>query len=794
MKKLHMIGNAHLDPVWLWDWREGFQENKATFKSALDRMEEYDEFVFTSSSAQFYSWIEENAPDMFQRIKKRIEEGRWIICGGWWVQPDCNIPSGESFARHALLAQNYFYEKFGVIANTGYNVDSFGHAGTLPQILKKSRLNNYVFMRPGPHEMEMPARAFLWESQDGSTVKAFRIPICYNVWKDMEEHVDLHIKEYSEGVDHMMLFYGVGNHGGGPTIENIKSIKELQEKRKDIEIVFSDVESYFKDIEGCDLPTVKGELQHHAPGCYSVESMIKMMNRRAENALTGAEIFSVMADKAGKKKDTANLNEAWQTLLFNQFHDILAGSSVSTAYYDARNQLGGCIATADAIENSARQAISFDINIPYADQSLPIVVFNPHGFEVTSPVEFETRMFRDDFLPNGIKILNSEGDRVEVQGINASNKTMFSRRYTFMATVPALGYALYTVVEGEPEAKNDNHDLVLENDILKVLFDETTGAVCKITDKRSGNVVLNKAATAAVIDDDTDTWGHTLTSLNNVAGEFKMSSYKVMDKGRVRSCVNVTSAFNDSTLNQRYRLYDGDDKLYVDCTVNWQENCRALKLYIPVNLPSEGTAIAQAPFGKVTKKQDGLEEPMQSFADISGDEFGLAVLNDGRYGVDFKDNTIGITVLRSSVYAHHDPYELKEGEFYEYIDKGISEFSYIIKPHNAGRSHCDVVKDSMVLNQPLRTMFETFHDGDMPKRCGNMSIDKNNIIMTALKKSYDSEKTILRVYECLGEETTATINLFNTEIKRRYKPYEIVTFAVDSNSNVTEVDLLEWVI
>ena len=174
-KKLHMIGNAHLDPVWLWNWQEGFQEVKATFKSALDRMREDENFVFTCSSAAFYEWVEENNPKMFQEIQKRVKEGRWEIVGGWWIQPDCNIPSGESFIRQGLYGQRYFQEKFGVTAKTGYNVDSFGHNGNLPQILKKSGMDHYIFMRPMPLEKGLPGRIFRWKSMDGSEVTAYRM-------------------------------------------------------------------------------------------------------------------------------------------------------------------------------------------------------------------------------------------------------------------------------------------------------------------------------------------------------------------------------------------------------------------------------------------------------------------------------------------------------------------------------------------------------------------------------------------------------------------------------------------
>ena len=183
-QKLHMIGNAHIDPVWLWQWQEGFHEVHATFRSALDRMDEYPNFVFTASSAAFYEWIELSDPAMFSEIQQRVMEGRWGITGGWWIEPDCNIPCGESFVRQGLYGQRYFREKFGIQAHTGFNVDSFGHTGTLPQILRKSGIDYYVFLRPMSHEKELPARVFWWQSGDGSRLMAFRIPFAYTYWGD----------------------------------------------------------------------------------------------------------------------------------------------------------------------------------------------------------------------------------------------------------------------------------------------------------------------------------------------------------------------------------------------------------------------------------------------------------------------------------------------------------------------------------------------------------------------------------------------------------------------------------
>ena len=174
--KVHLIGNAHLDPIWLWRWQEGCGEVLQTFRSALDRLNEYPDFVFTCSSAAYYKWVEEIDPDMFEEIKTRVKEGRWVPVNGWWVQPDCNMPSAESFARLALYSQLYYNEKFGRICKTAYNVDSFGHSGMLPQIIKNGGMTAYVMMRPGAHENAEIPNMFMWESLDGTQIPTFHIP------------------------------------------------------------------------------------------------------------------------------------------------------------------------------------------------------------------------------------------------------------------------------------------------------------------------------------------------------------------------------------------------------------------------------------------------------------------------------------------------------------------------------------------------------------------------------------------------------------------------------------------
>ncbi|MBS6194140.1 MAG: alpha-mannosidase [Clostridiales bacterium] len=819
MKKLYMIGNAHLDPVWLWPWQEGFQENKATCRSALDRLKEYADVVFTSSSAQFYEWIEQNDPEMFQEITARIKEGRWILCGGWWVQPDCNIPSGESFARHGLISQNYFKKKFGVIAKTGYNVDSFGHNGMMPQILKLSGMDNYVFMRPGPHEKGLPARNFVWESDDGSRVNAYRIPYSYGTFGELADHIKGCLTEFDPGVDELMCFYGVGNHGGGPTIENINEVKRLQEELKDeVEIIFADPDTYFFDLKSRydNLPVVHDDLQHHASGCYSAQSEIKKNNRRAENHLLRAEKFSVLSECVSGMKCLENLTGAWKRVLFNQFHDILAGSSIERTYDDTRNEHGEALSVAARAENHGLQAISFKVNIPMEEYMLPVVVFNPHSWEVCENVEIETGMFSNSCGGDSYLVKDSEGNLIPSQAIEADAKVNGRNRIVFPAKVPALGYALFCLYgqEGSKETAKINQNLILENENLKVIFDEKTGGISSMWNKKEKLEFCDGVmGRAAVILDDSDAWSHGVMRFADIEGYFTPVSMKKTEDGEVRSSIRVISKYKNSTLVQTYTLYKEEQMIRVSAKVNWQEKFRCLKIQFPVNLDQyHGTY--EIPFGNIEKACNGEEEPVQRWMDLSGIQeapnnstgmqnnerkviCGMAVLNDGKYSASMERNRMDLMILRSPVYAHHNPHVLvKEEDDYSFIDQGIQKFGYVLVPHMGTWKTGSIVQKAEELNQPCTSIIETYHKGEYPVKAGYLQIDKENVILSALKKAHDGNGYIARFYETTGEncEVNISFDLFGKEVHAAFRPYEIKTFRFSRNpgEEPEEVNLLEW--
>ena len=799
---LHMIGNGHIDPVWLWQWHEGYHEVKATFRSALDRLSEYDDFVFVSSSAQFYEWVERSDPAMFDEIKARVAEGRWRVVGGWWIQPDCNIPGGESFVRQALYGQRYFREKFGVMATTGYNVDSFGHHGMLPQLLRKAGLRRYVFLRPMPHEKGLPGRLFWWQSDDGSRVLAFRIPFEYCTWgKDLEQHIRRCAGELKPPFDELMCFYGVGNHGGGPTRENIESIRRLNDGPDFPRLVFSDPDTFFEAIEARNLPipVVHDELQHHASGCYAAHSGVKRWNRLAENRLIAAEKFAALAARlTGMPYPRDEFSRAWKRVLFNQFHDTLAGTSLEAAYDDARDQFGEALAIADRAQNDAVQSIAWAIDIPPQEGVKPLTVFNPHAWGSRVNVAFQARG-----LPAAFALLDDEDRVVPAQDVQSWATSGGQRRLTFTADLPPLGYRTYRIVPVDEapavESSLSATDHTLENRFFRLEIDPQTGQIASLFDKRHHvEVFAGPAARAVVIDDPSDTWSHNVFRFQNEIGQFAVTSVRLVESGPVLATLRVTSAFGASTLAQDFTLYDDLPQIDVRVSVDWRERHKLLKLRFPVNQIFM-RAVYEIPYGHIERETTGDEEPGQSWLDLSGTvretgaTYGLSLLNDGKYSFDVNVRDIGLTVLRSPIYAHHIPAQPQPDRDYSYIDQGMQRFTYALLPHAGSWETAGTVRRAAELNQPPIVLLGTFHAGPLPQSRAVIEASPENIVVGAVKLAEDNDDLIVRCYESSRAATDAEIRVGERVMAVRFGASEIKTLRVprDDAQPVMETNLLE---
>ncbi len=803
-KKLFMIGNAHLDPVWLWQWQDGFHEAKATFRSALDRMNEYPDFIFVSSSAAFYEWIEQSDPKMFAEIQQRVAEGRWKIVGGWWIEPDCNIPGGELFVRQGLYGQRYFKEKFGVTATVGYNVDSFGHNAMLPQILSKSGLPYYIFMRPSPHEKRLPGRLFWWESDDGSRVLAFRIAYEYASWgkglDDQVAHVSAQLKEPNT---EMMCFYGVGNHGGGPTRENLESIQRLNQDPSLPELVISSPDIFFETLNGKKktYPVVHDELQHHASGCYAAHSGVKRLNRLAENKLMAAEKFSSLAERVTGQPYPRDYERAWKDVLFNQFHDILAGTSIEPAYEDARDLYGEAFTIADRGQNNAVQSLAWNIDIPAEEGQIPIVVFNPHSWRSRVNVEVEVGGLRSSAI-----LLDNEDRQIPYQTVQSAATAHGRNRLSFVADLPALGWRVYRMVN-RPEIDKFEplpaSDTVLENGRFRLEFDPETGYIKSLFDKAiSFEVFTADAAVPVVLTDDSDTWSHNVFTFNQGIGQFKAVSVRLIEHGPVKSVIRVVSEYGPSRLIQDFAMYKDLDTIDVSVTVDWRDRFKMLKLRFPLNL-MQMTATYEIPYGHIARESNGEEEPGQSWVDLSGISrgashklYGFSIANDAKYSYDVNIRDIGLTVLRSPIYAHHMPFEPDAAAEYTFIDQGVQRFHYTMLPHDAGWEEAGAVQRAAELNQRPVVLVATTHPGELPQVDSYLSVEPENLVVAVVKQAEDNDDLVLRVIETAGTSTKGVIRLphWNRTIEAEFNPSEIKTFCVpkDESLSVYETNLLEW--
>ncbi|WP_049572121.1 alpha-mannosidase [Streptomyces sp. SBT349] len=805
-RTLHLVGNAHIDPVWLWRWPEGLQEIRATFRSAVDRMEEYPDFVFTCDSVMYLEWIERHDPELFETIRTRVAEGRWQIIGGWWVEPDCNIPSGESFVRQALYGQRYLLEKFGTTATIGGNLDPFGHNATLPQLLRKSGMEGYVFLRPGPHEMALPGQFFHWEAPDGSRVLAYRLPNEYCApGKDIGHHLDKSLALMPPDEPELMVFYGVGNHGGGPTRANLDSIRRLDGLGGLPRLTLSHPAAYFETLrERADIPVHAGELQHHGPGCYSAHSGVKEWNRRAENELQRAEKWAAVAGTvAGVRYPHRQFAEAWKLVLFNQFHDILAGTSIRSAYDDARDDYGRARSLAAEAFNRSVQAMARRIDIPLRESTDPLVVFNPHPWELNADVEVEFGRAA------GARLADDTGAAVPVQRTRSEATMAGSRgRVAFRATVPPLGHRVYHLLPGDPAAPAAPGPVsatgtTLENEHLRLEVDPATGWLSSLHDKDRGVELLppGPGPHAVVIDDPSDTWGHRVRAYDRVAGSFRCTRVRLVETGPVRAVLRVESRYEHSSLAEELVLSAGSRQVEVRAVVHWHERLRTLKLRFPTAL-SGVTATHEIPYGHLERVPDGTEEPTQAWVDVSGTlpgggRAGLTVANDSKHGHDVRGGEIGLTALRSPVYAWHEPQVLDPDGVYEYLDQGRQEFRYLLIPHGGDWRAADPVRRAAELNQPPFALLESFHEGPLPQRAAHADDGAGSVVVTVVKEDEDrSGDLVVRAYESAGRATSARIALTmlgGRVIEAAFGPCEIKTFRVprDPQRPVTETDLLE---
>lgn len=787
-KKIYLIGNAHIDPVWQWRFQDGISEILATMRSVLDRMKEFDDFKFTTAAVGYLEIIKNVAPEMFEEIKVRVKEKRFVIAGGWLVQPDCNLPDGEAFARTGLYSQNFLLENFGITAKTGYNVDSFGHNGNIPQILKKSEMNSYVFMRPCKTEKEMKADFFVWESLDGSKVNTYRLPFSYcNItWEKM-----LEAEKYSLAKGNKAVFYGVGNHGGGPTVKLINEIKENIKDKP--EYIFSDIDEFFDDNEKEFKEKYQGELQYHARGAYSACFEIKKNNRLLENRLMEADYATLLCESlTGVKADYSKLDEAWKTLLFNQFHDLLGGCIVKSAYNDAMEMYGYGLTVSEQNIYYSLKRIAMQIDtlkgynpstsreytiFPFVHEVLgsPIVLFNPLGVTIKKEVIIYEKCN---------KVLDDEGNSVPFQIVRGEQTDCTENLYStsILAEVPAYGYKVIRIFRGEQPALTSTisaSDNYISNGLTRVDF---SGDVIKITNLESGKVITSGKVGGYLLDEScSDTWAHDNAKLGVYERDFVLKELKLVELGEVKGVIKATFETNGQTLTEFFTLYLGDKTLHVKTAINVNEKHKTVKLYIPAVGDEVFTEI---PFAYTVRPNDDTEFPTGKWITVKNADGGITVTSNLISSASFDGKNLSATPLRTSAFCDHYG---KRDEFLEYPDIFKREFEFTISEYES-----DYINEIEALktNSRIIAVHETFHDGKLKGEFSALNGNICGIVLRCIKPAYDGSGIVVRAFETLGKKVKCKFEIFGAVVESEFTPFEIKTFKI-ANGKVKEVNLIE---
>lgn len=710
-----LLGHAHIDLAWLWQTKEMIQVTKDTFKSALSMMDKYPDFKLSHSSAAMYWWMEQYEPDILAQVKLRAKQGRWDPVGGMWSECDSNMPSGESLVRQFLYGQRYFKSKLGVTASVGWGPDTFGHALSLPQILIKGGMDGYKFMRCRP--MESP---FWWVGLDGS--RLFCSPTDnYNgqIGDWIGERLVKNEAE-TKGSKAITVVYGVGDHGGGPTIRDIEAAKALDSAKVFPNLKFDTAENSIKaeKAQKVSYPVYDKELNFIFMGCYTSQAAVKKANRQLESLLPEAEAFSLISTRYGGSYPSSDFFAAWRHTLFNQFHDILDGSGIHPVYEDAAREYSDALALGGKALTTSLGTIAKNINTT-GDS---VVVYNPMAWPRTDVVE----------LPNPSNSPITVGDGSQSQ--MADGKVIFVAR-----DIPAMGYKVFQIKQGSSSQASVAAPLV------SALLDPKSGCLSSVKDS-SGREILSsgKLGNDLFLHRETgDGWNISPTgTIDKITSD---ADIKVIEHGVVRTVQRVTLKQGSSEYVQDIIQYTSLPRLDIRYKVRWQDRQTMLKAAFPIAI-QDASARFEIPFGSITRPSDGAEVVTQKWVDLSNKEYGVALLNDSKYGVSVSGNTINMTLLRQPISP--DP----NG------DVGNHEFALALYPHKGDWATGDVVRRGYEFNNPLIAVRLNTQKGTLPQSHSYLECSAN-VVVTAMKKAEDSNDLIVRFYEFAGRSVDAVITL-----------------------------------
>ncbi len=814
--------NAHLDPVWLWEWEEGAAEAVSTFRVAADFCDEFSGFVFNHNEVILYEWVREYEPSLFKRIQRLAREGKWHIMGGWYLQPDCNMPSGESFVRQILLGRRYFKAHFGAVPSTAINFDPFGHTRGLVQILRKSGYDSYIFCRPGDDFCRLSSDRFTWEGYDGSRITCARVPGSYLSHRGQARRKAESVMTGSEACK--LVLWGVGNHGGGPSREDLVALKALMTERPEAGIRHSTPEEYFKDLRRVEkkLPVHKSDLNPWAVGCYTSQVRIKQKHRLLENELFACEKMSSAAWLlAGCTYPAEALRRAGTDLAMCEFHDILPGSSIQPVEEMAIRVLDHALEEISRIKARAFFALSAGQKSAAAG-TIPILVYNPHPFMVRTMVECEFQLPDQNWDTTFTSIsVRRDGKSIPAQiEQELSNIPLdWRKRVAFQADLAPSAmnrfdcFAEVVKQRPAPVARPRGNRVLFKSGDAAFLVNFRTGLIDSFV--AGGVEMLGRNAFLPVVMDDTpESWAAKKRFFSKQAGRFKLlgpaaaaalaglkdgplAPVRMIEDGPVRSVVEALFGYNNSFLVQRYKLPKQGTEFEVETRVFWNEKDKMLKLSIPTR-DAESDYYGQVAYGMDRLPENGDEAVAQKWVAVVSEEHNTALtcINNGIYGSDFKNGRLRLSLLRSPAYSAlplKDRRLMPPGRFSPRIDQGERCFSIWI---NGGRraprmSHVD--REALSKNErPMALSF--FPPGAGRQLKPFVVLDDDCVQISALKKAEDSDSLVLRLFEPTGRKRRTKVHLpFANMVKSvDLNKFEIKTFKINCRGKTwIETDLME---
>ena len=778
LAKIKLLGHAHLDMAWLWEVAETWEVAERTFNSAVNLQQEYPQLTFCHSTPALYEWIEINKPELFDRIEQQIQAGKWEVVGGMWIEPDLNLISGESIARQIIYGQRYNQSKFGKLTKVAWLPDTFGFCWQLPQLLLQGSIEYFVTQKFQWNDTtKFPHQLFWWEAPDGSRVLSL-MSSAIGEGIDPLKMIDYACGwEQSTGINESLWLFGVGDHGGGPTRDMLELASRWSKSDVFPDLEFTTAVEYLDKLvtraDSQNLPVWKDELylEFHR-GCLTTHADQKLSNRRCEDLLYQAELWSVIASVITQTTypDALKLEieTAWKQTLFNQFHDIIPGTAIEPVYATANQGWEFVELSTTRIIRDALNQIAENISLPTppTPDAIPIVIFNALNWSRTEVVSLSLtpktplskggwgdfdhfQSFQTDLTQ--WQIYNAKGELIPSQ--TSTEDILF-----LAADLPSVGYGLFWLVPKTanlPTETAGSGDFIFKNQYVRVTIDPQTGDIKSLWDEVTQREVFgagggNQLQAFRDSEQYWDAWNIDPKYAEHRLPSSQLKSIRWIESGAIRQRLRVVRVLADCEFSQDYILDSHSPIVQIQTTVDWQAEHILVKANFSLNLTADKSTaeIACGAIERTTKPTTDAdrakwEVPMHKWVDLtdSSGDYGVSLLNDCKYGYDAGIDYLRLTLLRSSKWPDL------------IADRGYHQFTYSIYPHSGTWQVAQTVRKGYELNCPLQVLElgSSAPQGCLPAVGSLLDIPSDNLILMAFKPSdQPTQAWVLRCYECHG--------------------------------------------